>query len=235
MNKTKIEWTDYTWNPVTGCNRDCYYCYAKKMAIRLKGRHGYDKDKPFKPTFHPDKIESPLKQSKPSMIFTCSMGDFFDDGVKEEWREQVYKIMDKTPSHVYQILTKQNVIEPKHRDSFPKNLWVGVTIDGTTDYWKEILHSLKKSSAAIKFISFEPIVGSNFPKDLASIDWVIVGAQTGVGAKEVDMDNVETLVKRIEKAGIPLFVKPNLRNQVQSKSKTHWKYREDYPNIFINE
>lgn len=235
MNKTKIEWTDYTWNPITGCNRNCRYCYAKKMAIRLKGRAGYDKDKPFQPTFHPDKIEGPLQERKPSMIFTCSMGDFFDDDVKEEWREQVYEVMEKTPWHKYQILTKQRVVEPKYRNSFPKNLWLGVTIDGTTDYWIEILNSLKHSSALTKFISFEPIIGFDFPKDLSLIDWVIVGAQTGVGAKEVNIDNVKCLIEIVEKAGVPLFVKPNLRNQIPNDTTPHWKYREEFPNNIIKE
>lgn len=231
MNLTKIEWTDFTWNPITGCNRGCSYCYAKKMAFRLKGRSGYDINNPFKPTFHQSRLKEPLEKQKPYMIFTCSMGDFFDSEVKEEWREEVYKIIDNSPQHTYQILTKQEVIEPKFRNCFPKNLWLGITIDGTSNYWKRPLKTLECSSAKIKFISFEPILGDCFPDDLSFIDWAIIGSQTGTGAKEVNKKYVCTLINLINLYKVPLFVKPNIRKQLEQNSNYTWIFRKEFPKI----
>lgn len=233
MNNTKIEWTDYTWNPITGCNKGCSYCYAKKMAIRLKGRSGYDKENPFKPTFHPKRLNQPLTVMKPSMIFTCSMGDFFDLEVKSIWREDVYKVMDNAKWHTYQVLTKQPIIEPEFRRKFPKNLWLGVSIDGTLDYWKEPLETLKNSSALMKFISFEPLIGNIFPDDLTDIDWAIVGAQTGIGARSIDPLIVNKVVDLIISNNIPLFVKPNIRWQIPINSDSEWVLREEFPELFF--
>jgi len=232
MNNTKIEWTDYSWNPITGCNKGCPYCYAKKMAIRLKGRSGYDKDTPFKPTFHPQRLVQPLTAMKPSMIFTCSMGDFFDPEVKSSWREDVYKVMDNAKWHAYQILTKQPITEPEFRAIFPKNLWLGVSIDGTSKYWKESFETLKNSSASMKFISFEPLLGDALPDDLTGIDWAIIGAQTGIGARIIDPHIVNRIVELITSNDIPLFVKPNIRCQIPKNSGSEWVLREEFPKPF---
>lgn len=229
MNHTKIEWTDYSWNPITGCNNRCPYCYATKMATRLKGRSGYDKETPFKPTFHPQRLFQPLTATKPSMIFTCSMGDFFDSEVKSAWREDVYKVMDTAKLHTYQLLTKQPIIEPEFRTNFPKNMWLGISIDGTSKYWKKPLDTLKNSSASVKFISFEPLLGDELPDDLNDIDWAIIGAQTGIGAKNVNPHVVNRVIDLITSNGIPLFVKPNLRLQIPQNSKSDWVLREEFP------
>lgn len=232
MNITKIEWTDYSWNPITGCNNGCPYCYAQRMALRLKGRSGYNKENPFRPTFHSQRLNQPLTKTIPSMIFTCSMGDFFDSEVKSTWREDVYKIMDKAKWHAYQMLTKQPIIEPEFRTEFPKNLWLGVSIDGTSDYWKKPIETLKNSSATMKFISFEPILGDSLPDDLSGIDWAIIGAQTGIGAKSVDIQTVNKVVDLITSYNIPLFVKPNIRWQIQKNSNAEWILREEFPRPF---
>jgi protein gp37 len=233
MNITKIEWTDYSWNPITGCNNRCLYCYAKKMATRLKGRSGYDKDTPFKPTFHPQRLGQPISKTKQSMIFTCSMGDFFDIEVKSSWREDIYRVMDKAKWHAYQILTKQKIIEPEFRDKFPKNLWLGVSIDGTSRYWEEPFETLKKSSAVMKFISFEPLLGNFLPDDLTGIDWAIIGAQTGIGAKSVNPKIVNRVVELISSYDIPLFVKPNIRGQIPKNPGSEWVLREEFPQSFF--
>jgi protein gp37 len=230
MNRTKIEWTDFTWNPITGCNRACSYCYAKKMALRLKGRSGYDKTNPFAPTFHPTRLNEPLEPKKPHMIFTCSMGDFFDPAVSEEWREAVYMVMDRTPQHTYQVLTKQVPIEPHFRNGFPNNMWFGITIDGTSDYWLEPLRALKSSSATIKFVSFEPVIGDCFPDDLTGISWAIIGAESGNGAKPVNKEHVRKLVNIVSGYQIPLFVKANIQTQLEY-SGFDWIDRREFPEI----
>jgi protein gp37 len=231
MNRTRIEWTDFTWNPITGCNRACSYCYAKKMAYRLAGRCGYDATNPFEPTYHHERLNEPRERKNPSEIFTCSMGDLFDSAVPEEWREAVYTVMDKTPQHTYQILTKQVQTEPKFRDTFPKNLWLGVTIDGSSDYWEKPLATLKSSSSKVKFISFEPIVGDCLPKDLSGIDWCILGAETEVGAQPVNHDYVLEVINLLNHYQVPVFVKDNLRSQLSFD----WANRREFPKIKNND
>lgn len=229
MNKTKIEWTDYSWNPITGCTRGCKYCYARKMAIRLRGRAGYDRENPFQPTYHENRLNEPLETRKPSMIFTCSMGDFFGPEVPDLWRESIYDIMEKTPWHIYQILTKRKVIEPIHRNSFPRNMWVGVSIDGTSNYWKTPLIALLNSSATRKFISFEPILGNHIPDDLIGIDWAIIGAETGVGAKPPNETIVRNVVESLSEAHIPIFVKDNVRKHFIDLTDRWWVKKEEFP------
>ena len=231
MNKTKIEWTDYSWNPITGCTRGCHYCYARKMANRLKGRAGYNEQDPFTPTFHPGRLEEPLKMQSSSMIFTCSMGDFFGPEVPESWREEVYKVMERTPRHIYQVLTKQKVIEPVERPLFPNNMWIGLSIDGTSRYWERSLVSLKQCSATRKFISFEPILGDNLPDDISGIDWAIIGAQTGPGASPPDRIIVREVVERLQEAKIPIFVKQNIRKYFMATKDLWWVTREEFPEM----
>jgi protein gp37 len=228
MNLKKIEWCDCSWNPISGCSRGCAYCYAKKMALRLAGRYGYNSTDPFAPTFHADKLNKPLECKKPSKIFTVSMGDFFDKGVTEEWREAVYSAMDRTPRHTYQVLTKQVPVEP--HNGFPKNMWLGVTIDGTSDYWQKPLKALKCSSAGIKFISFEPVIGNCFPDDLSLIDWAIIGAESGAGAPNVNLVYVRKLINVINAHQVPVFVKDNLRPQLE-QNDFDWIHKREFPEI----
>lgn len=235
MNKTKIEWTDYTWNPITGCTKGCYYCYAKKMAIRLQGRSGYSKENPFYPKFHPNRLDEPLEMRKSAMVFTCSMGEFFGPEILESWREEVYKIMEKTPWHIYQILTKRRIIEPEERDNFPENMWIGTSIDGTSNYWKKPLQSLKNCKASRKFISFEPLLGQNLPDDLSGIDWAIIGAQTGKGVSSPNPIIVREIVNVLHRSGIPIFIKDNLRKYFKNSKDKWWSTREDFPEMICEE
>lgn len=229
MNSTKIEWTDYTWNPISGCTRNCKYCYAKRMANRLKGRAGYSLINPFTPTFHENRLSEPLDLKKSSMIFTCSMGDIFDPHVCEEWRERVYQVIEECPHHVFQILTKQKIIEPLERDGFPKNVWLGVSIDGTSDYWEIPLSSLENCSATIKFISFEPIIGHHIPTNFSFIDWAIIGAQTGPGARSPDQDFIFSLINRFINSDIPYFVKHNIQKFYSKNDNISKVFNEQFP------
>jgi len=226
MNRTKIEWTDYTWNPITGCTRGCQYCYARRSALRMRGRFGYPQDNPFRPTFHESRLKEPSTVKGHALIFLCSMGEFYDPGVPEQWRERIYDQMEKNPNLVFQILTKQRIIKPGLRSCFPKNMWIGITIDGTSDYWRKPLEDLRNIDNNISFISFEPLLGDVLPDDFEFVDWAIVGARTGPGARPPDKDLVLSLVDKIDDMGIPLFVKPNLRKYYPGEE---WASRMEFP------
>lgn len=211
MNRTKIEWTDYTWNPITGCSRGCPYCYARRMAFRLRGRYGYPEDYPFAVTFHKDRLDEPYSRRKPARIFTCSMGEMFDHLVPRNWLEQIFEIMENTQRHVYQVLTKRYYDLTAH--DYPENLWLGVSQDNkTTD--TDAIRALLASKVRVKFISFEPLLGP-LPDDIANeglygIDWVIIGAQTGHGAVKPDPEWVEQIISEASYFDIPIFLKNNL-------------------------
>lgn len=213
MNKSNIEWTNYTWNPVTGCHHGCNYCYARRLAEgRLKGRFGYENG--FEPTFHPDRLFQPGSVKKPSMIFVCSMGDLFGDWVPSEWITDVLRIIRRNPQHTFQILTKN----PKRIANFhniPKNVWLGTSIDGLGNSVDRtmIINDLPQLDN-IKFISFEPLLAdvANIINiyDLCKLDWIIIGAQTGPNAKQPRLDWIKNLIYDCNQVGIPVFVKDNV-------------------------
>ena len=179
MNKTKIEWTNYTWNPITGCLNGCSYCYARRIAMRFDGH--------FQPTFHSKRITEPHKLKKPSKIFVCSMADLFGDWVKDEWIKAIMATILENPRHTFQFLTKnpkrylefECLTNPKS-PFFLKNVQCGVTIDFAS---QERLNYLKQLPKEIyKFISFEPLLGNMSSLDLAGIDLAIIGADSSKGA-----------------------------------------------------
>lgn len=202
MNKTKIEWTDYTWNPITGCLHGCWYCYAKKLFTRF-GRS-------FEPIFHPERLNEPLELKIPSKIFCCSVSDLFAPWTNPEWREQVLKIIEKSQSlglgHIFQLLTKQ----PQFIDfnyKFPDNVWVGVTVTNKTEVVN--IDLLKRVNAKVKFVSFEPLLDWISP-NLNGIDWIIIGKLTGSKKVKLDPLWVRHLIKAARNKGIPIFVKNNV-------------------------
>ena len=218
MNKTKIEWCDYTWNPITGCRKNCGYCYARKMYKRF--------NKSFEPKFHYSRIMQPLGQKKPSKIFVCSVSDFWGEGVSQAWRSDVYNIIEACPQHTFQILTKQPQ-RIEDWDSIPKNVWVGVSITGGEDEWRT--HYLKKYKG-IKFISFEPLM-SEVTTPFVGIDWIIVGAMTGPDAKKYkpQISWVADIEERAVKNGIPLFFKNNLKWEAMNAPLGFVFKRQEFP------
>lgn len=184
MGKTKIEWTEYSWNPVTGCtpaSEGCQNCYAKRMATRLKGRYGYPEDEPFKVTLHPEKLKEPLKWKKPRRVFVCSMGDLFHEQVPDEYIAKVWEVMSNASQHTFLVLTKR----PQRmkdflarlgwyihdRDGYPmeavldeggkytlKNVWLGVTAENQQRA-DERIPILLQIPAAVRFVSIEPMLG----------------------------------------------------------------------------
>lgn len=206
MNKTQIEWTDYTWNPLTGCSRNCFYCYAARMAKRQAGRNGYPKENPFAVTFHPDKLDEPAKVKKPSKIFTCSMGELFDSKSYDVWIQWILGAMKKSPQHTFQILTKRPWVLPMWK--FPDNAWVGTSIDGATTSLSWIWE-LEKCSAKTKFVSFEPLLIELGPC-LDGVDWVIIGGCTGPKPFIPPKEWVDKIIKEARRVGAAIFLKDNL-------------------------
>jgi protein gp37 len=184
MAATKIEWTECTWNPVTGCTKissGCKFCYAEIMSGRLKAMGQEKYRNGFELTIHPESLNEPFKWKKPKMIFVNSMSDLFHKDVPVEFIQKVFRIIKENPHHVFQVLTKRSDIL-RFYDSegwleWPHNLWMGVTVENN-DVIKRIDH-LKETRARVKFLSCEPLIGPLFNLNLHGIDWVIVGGESG--------------------------------------------------------
>jgi len=227
MRTTKIEWTERTWNPITGCSKiseGCEHCYAERMAKRLAGRAGYRRGDPFGLTIHLNKMEEPFKWRKPCMVFVCSMGDIFHEGVVDAFRDVVFNQMEVCPEHTFQVLTKrpQNALrylgKPRHLPAL-KNLWLGVTAENQARA-DERIPILLQIPAAVRFVSVEPMLGPvNMAKvpglnkcgsagqDLVKNFWVICGPETGPGARKMEIQWARGLRDQCEVAGVPFFYK----------------------------
>jgi len=172
MAKSKIEWTEYSWNPVTGCSpvsEGCQNCYARRMAYRLRGRCGYPEDEPFRVTMHLDRLDQPLKWKKPRMVFVCSMSDLFHENVEPTFIQDTFWVMEKAPQHIFMVLTKRpdNMRKLLHvfysgGHELPKNIWLGVTAENQARA-DERIPILLQIPAAVRFVSVEPMLG---PVDL---------------------------------------------------------------------
>ncbi len=201
MQKTKIEWTDETWNPVTGCLHTCRYCYARRIARRF-GKT--PEAKRFEPELHQARLDGPIKKRKPRRIFVCSMADLFGEWVSREWIEQVLDVVRICPQHTFQFLTKN-----PHRYlefEFPENVWLGAS---TTNQEQADRAVVMRDIPRITYVSAEPMLG---PVRLNgfSPDWVIIGAQTGPGGRQPEEKWVQDLILNARARGAALFFKPNL-------------------------
>ena len=191
MNKTKIEWCDYTWSPVTGCLHGCSYCYARKIAERFKGGKAWPNG--FAPMLHLERMNDPQKLKKPQTIFVCSMADLFGNWVPDGWVNTVFMSMLRAPQHTYIMLTKDpNRAGHRLIDNFyqfgerlcpskiPKNWWIGASVESSR--YTGRIDDLRRIPTGNRFVSFEPLLGDcnskDFPLDLHEIKQVIIGAQT---------------------------------------------------------
>ncbi|TET82081.1 MAG: phage Gp37/Gp68 family protein [Anaerolineales bacterium] len=205
-----IEWTEATWNPVTGCTKvsaGCQNCYAERMSHRLKAMGQPNYIDGFKVKTHKSVLSLPLKWKKPHKIFVNSMSDLFHEDLPTSFISDVFKIMCVCPQHTFQILTKRskNLGKLSHSLPWPDNVWIGVTVENS-DYLRRI-DDLRVTPARIKFISFEPLLGSIPCIDLTNIDWVIVGGESGPGARPMSTSWVEEIRDQCSVAGIPFFFK----------------------------
>jgi len=208
---SKIEWTEQTWNPVTGCTKvspGCKHCYAETMSKRLKamGAPGYENG--FQLSLIPERLSQPLQRRKPTMYFVNSMSDLFQDGVPFKFIDEVMEVIASTPWHTYQILTKRS---ERMREYFgsrivPHNAWLGVSVEDK-QYGKPRIPDLQAIKAKTRFLSIEPLLEDLGRIRLAGIHWVIVGGESGLGARPMQELWVTRLRDQCERADVDFFFK----------------------------
>ena len=220
MNKTKIEWTDYTWNPITGCHHGCPYCYARKKAENPFYKRAFPYG--FEPHFYHERLNEPLKLKNPSKIFTVSMGDMFGDWVPKLWIDLIFDQMKQSPNHTFQILTKNpgRINKVVSGDMYSQNIWLGTSVEGNGI--ENRIHELKKVPQFHKFVSFEPLQGM-IMSDLSGIEWVIIGAQTNP-TKYPPSEAIQSVLYRAK--DIPVFFKNNMKG---CPGVTDRMFRQEFP------
>lgn len=209
-NNSKIEWTETTWNPVTGCTKvsqGCKFCYAERMAHRLHSMGNPRYANKFSTTLHYDLIKLPLKWKKPRIIFVNSMSDLFHDKVPFEFIRDVFDTMNKTPQHIYQILTKRSerLKEISSLLNWSKNIWMGVSVENSQVINR--VHDLSQVNAHVRFLSCEPLLGPLYTLPLENIHWVIVGGESGPNARVMRKEWVESILDQCSEADVPFFFK----------------------------
>lgn len=209
-SRSSIEWTESTWNPVTGCTKvspGCEHCYAERMSHRLKAMGNPKYANAFDLTVHEDALDAPLRMKTPRMIFVNSMSDLFHSGVALDFIQRAFGVMKQASWHTFQVLTKRSsrLAELSEKLEWPENIWMGVSVE-TEDYTFRI-DDLRTTAAATKFLSLEPLLGPLHGLDLNEIDWVIVGGESGPGARPMKEEWVTDIRDQCVAQGIPFFFK----------------------------
>ena len=209
-DKSAIEWTDATWNPVTGCTKispGCKHCYAERMARRLQAMGNRRYRNGFGVTLHPDQIVLPLRWREPRRIFVNSMSDLFHEAVPEDFIAQVFEVMVQASWHAFQVLTKRadRLAALAPRLPWPENVWQGVSVESTPYTSRVAL--LQTVPARVRFLSVEPLLGPIPSLPLEGIHWVIVGGESGPRHRPVDPAWVRDIRDQCERAEVPFFFK----------------------------
>lgn len=209
-NNSSIEWTESTWNPVTGCDKispGCKHCYAERMAKRLQAMGQANYANGFAVTLQPRMLELPLRWRKPQKIFVNSMSDLFHAEVPEPYIQRVFDVMRRASWHQFQVLTKraERLAELTSRLEWPPNVWMGVSVENAK-YCTRIDY-LRRTGAAVKFLSIEPLIAPLPHLDLHGIDWVIVGGESGPGARPMNPDWVREIRDQCAEQRVPFFFK----------------------------
>ena len=207
---SSIEWTESTWNPLTGCTKispGCKYCYAERMSLRLKAMGQRNYANAFRLTLHEEALELPLHWKKPRRIFVNSMSDLFHKDVPTDFIRRAFQIMEKACWHQFQVLTKRAERLEKLSPvlTWPENVWMGVSVE-CEDYTFRIDH-LRRTGARTTFLSLEPLLGPLPDLNLDGINWVIVVGESGPGARPIQEDWVIQIRQQCEHAGVPFFFK----------------------------
>jgi protein gp37 len=211
---SSIEWTDATWNPVTGCTKitaGCDNCYAERFAERFRGVDGHPFENGFDLTLRPDRISQPLGWKRQRMIFVNSMSDLFHKAVPVDFVDSVFETMEAADWHVFQVLTKRSslmrdyLIDRYARRSAPSHIWCGVSVeDGKA---KSRIRHLQDTPASVRFLSIEPLIGAVGPVSFDGIDWVIVGGESGPGARPVHLEWVREVRDQCIEQNVAFFFK----------------------------
>lgn len=207
---TSIEWTDSTWNPVTGCTKistGCAHCYAERMARRLQAMGCKNYANGFRLTLHEASLALPLKWKKSQMIFVSSMSDLFHVDVPEDFVQRVFLTMNTARQHVFQVLTKRSsrLREIAPHFKWSENIWVGVSVENSSYVFR--IDDLRQVNAKVKFLSLEPLLGPIPNLDFRGIDWVIVGGESGPGARPLEKSWVKSVRDQCLEQRVPFFFK----------------------------
>jgi protein gp37 len=207
---SKIEWTDSTWNPVRGCTKispGCKHCYAERFAERFRGVPGHPFEQGFDLRLVPAKVEEPLHWKRPQRIFVNSMSDLFHDGVPVSYIQRVFEVMNRADWHQYQVLTKRAERLESLSNELPwaPHIWMGVSVENKDYLWR--INHLRRTRAHVKFLSIEPLLGPIGKLDLRGIDWVIVGGESGPGARAMNAEWVTHIKNECIRAGVAFFFK----------------------------
>jgi len=210
MSSSKIEWTESTWNPTTGCTKissGCKNCYAERMAKRLKAMGTPKYANGFKVTLHEDCLLEPYSWKKPKVIFVNSMSDLFHEDIPFEFIKRVFKAMNENPQHIFQVLTKRAelLLDYSPKLNWTSNIWMGVTVEDFKA--KNRIDYLRQTNAAIKFLSCEPLISDLGRLDLENINWVIVGGESGPKSRPIKEDWVIDIFNQCKTTDIPFFFK----------------------------
>lgn len=209
-----IEWTDVTWNPVSGCTKisaGCDNCYAERFAERWRGTHNHPYEFGFDLKLHPHRLEQPLKLKKPSFIFVNSMSDLFHKDIPTEYLDRVFDVMERAHWHVFQVLTKRSSILKRYvckrykNSVAPPHIWLGVSLEDATQLSR--LKHLQQAAASVRFLSIEPLLGSVGKLDLDGIHWVIVGGESGPRYRPMDPQWVREIRDQCRRTKVAFFFK----------------------------
>lgn len=210
MSTSRIEWTESTWNPVTGCTKisaGCLKCYAERMAARLHAMGQPNYPNGFKVTCHPESLGLPLRWKKPQMIFVNSMSDLFHADVPVAFLDEIFFTMNEARWHCFQVLTKRagRLAQLSGRFKWTGNIWMGVTVENARHL--DRIDDLRAVPAAVRFLLLEPLLGPLPDIDLTNIDWVIVGGESGPGARPMQEDWATDIRNQCLAANVPFFFK----------------------------
>lgn len=209
--KSQIEWTEQTWNPTTGCTKispGCKHCYAEIMAGRLQAMKANGYENGFQLSILPERLTQPVRRKKPTLYFVNSMSDLFHEGIPDQFLDQVFLVIQQTPQHTYQILTKRAERLPEYfrNRSCPDNVWLGVSVEDQ-QYGVPRIDYLRQVNAKTRFLSVEPLLEDLGEIDLTGIHWVIVGGESGPKARFMKPEWVENVKQQADRVGAAFFFK----------------------------